>query len=178
MQSFHKQSQGTDIVQTEIKNKKKLIIYRVYTAPYFAGLDSPPLSAATAGFAPVVCAMLAGCSKRHLFPNVQYCNVWDANLGSVIPLTETAVPFCYNWFRSKWTLQCYRGDSRQENQVTLYLLRQLCDGRGPAELKRRVRGPLSHPLGAVRLTTRHIGGCRRWFLGCKISCWPLNLFLR
>jgi len=27
------------------------------------------------------------------------CNVWDANMGSVISLTTTAVPFCYNWFR-------------------------------------------------------------------------------
>ena len=28
------------------------------------------------------------------------CSVWDAHMGSVIPLTETAVPFYYNWFRS------------------------------------------------------------------------------
>jgi len=27
------------------------------------------------------------------------CNVWDAHMGSVIPMTTTAIPFCYNWFR-------------------------------------------------------------------------------
>ena len=27
------------------------------------------------------------------------CNVWDAHMGSVIPMMTTAVPFCYNWFR-------------------------------------------------------------------------------
>ncbi len=27
------------------------------------------------------------------------CSVWDAHMGSVIPLTTTAVPFYYNWFR-------------------------------------------------------------------------------
>ncbi len=24
------------------------------------------------------------------------CDVWDAHMGSVIPMTTTAVPFCYN----------------------------------------------------------------------------------
>ncbi len=28
-----------------------------------------------------------------------HCNVWDAHMGSVISMTTTAVPFCYNWFR-------------------------------------------------------------------------------
>ena len=28
-----------------------------------------------------------------------HCNVWDAHMGSVISMTTTAGPFCYNWFR-------------------------------------------------------------------------------
>ena len=32
--------------------------------------------------------------------SLSLCNVWDAHMGSVIPIATTAVPFCYNWFRS------------------------------------------------------------------------------
>ncbi len=30
------------------------------------------------------------------------CNVWDAYVGSAIPMATTAVPFYYNWFRSPY----------------------------------------------------------------------------
>jgi len=31
--------------------------------------------------------------------SIGLCNVWDAHICSVIPMTTTAVPCCYNWFR-------------------------------------------------------------------------------
>ncbi len=37
--------------------------------------------------------------QMHLFYMDTLCNVWDAHMGSVIPMTTTAEPFCYNWFR-------------------------------------------------------------------------------
>ena len=34
-------------------------------------------------------------------PKLAGCNVWDGHMGSVIPMTTTAVPFCYTHHHSK-----------------------------------------------------------------------------
>ncbi len=67
-------------------------ISELQQAPLLAGRVHGWLaSRAAGGYAECVAAYACAACK--------HCNVWDAHMGSAIPMTATAVPFHYNSFR-------------------------------------------------------------------------------
>ncbi len=62
-------------------------------------LTIPPMSAKRSK--PMVVCTCNNPNRRGCSGTMQgiVCSVWDAHMGSVIPLTTTAIPFYYNWFR-------------------------------------------------------------------------------